>query len=485
MPRGFLVKRNSKWSPLSYRIRTEDEQPLQSDPLRVAVGPAVCPDSLIAQSGSQRGGAEGLYCRVTEDQGLEPAQGQTEETEPATGYTSRGCTKSGLTDWSAASCSPAVPTGHRLEPSALDRSCFTSSTGAEPSAAAEAIRPGERSLGAPTEGTRPGSSHPQTPTLPGTKRTGPDPWHRKYKSRPKKPKMSRKLRLQDEVSTSPVLGLRIKVDAKDCQAAPASAKPQLLAGYICQLCRETYSDPFSLAQHRCSRIVRVEYRCPECQKVFSCPANLASHRRWHKPRSGANSDAAEPGKERHNWPGPRQRIDPESKENSKGLSAGERRGFQTMDSSKVSTELSEGGSPGTPGRPERFECLLCSKRFRRQASLEKHLSGHQAASSAGYRRLQWSRLSFPCPLCNVNLPSADIRNKHLLWHAVTCGEPALLSPTAEQQEPADGLGGQLFTCKHCPSSFLSSAGLSRHINKSHPSENRQHFLLQLATRPGC
>ncbi|XP_048394093.2 insulinoma-associated protein 2 [Stegostoma tigrinum] len=468
MPRGFLVKRNSKWSRLSYRIRTEDEHQLQSDPLRVGVGPAVCPGGLTAQTVSQRGAAEGLHCRVTD----EPAQGRT---EPDTGYASGGCTKSDLTDWSAASRSPAMPAGHRLETPALDRSCFT------PSTAAEAIRQGERSLAAPTEGTRPGSSHPQTPALPGTKPAGPGPWQRKYKSRPKKPKVSRKLRLQDEVSTSPVLGLRIKVDAKDCRAAPASAKPQLLAGYICQLCRENYSDPFSLAQHRCSRIVRVEYRCPECQKVFSCPANLASHRRWHKPRSGTNSAAAEPGKERHRWPGPRQRVDPESKENSKGLSSGERRGFQTMDSS----QLSEGGSPGSPGRPERFECVLCSKRFRRQASLEKHQSGHQAAGSAGYRRLQWNRLSFPCPLCNVSLPSADTRNKHLLWHAVSCGEPALLSPAAEQQEPAGGLGGQLFTCRHCPSCFLSSAGLSRHIAKSHPSENRQHFLLQLATRPGC
>nr|XP_018899113.1 PREDICTED: insulinoma-associated protein 1a-like [Bemisia tabaci] len=101
-----------------------------------------------------------------------------------------------------------------------------------------------------------------------------------------------------------------------------------IGDYICRLCRITFEDAFSLAQHRCSCIVHVEYRCPECDKVFNCPANLASHRRWHKPKDAAQTTQVS---------------------------------LHTSDESEEEAKI---------------PCPVCGKLFRRQSYLRKHLVSH-------------------------------------------------------------------------------------------------------------
>ncbi|NXM93627.1 INSM1 protein, partial [Sylvia borin] len=173
----------------------------------------------------------------------------------------------------------------------------------------------------------------------------------------KKTKAIRKLTFEDEVTTSPVLGLRIKEGPVDAPAKARGGCTRPLGEFICQLCKEEYGDPFALAQHRCSRIVRVEYRCPECDKVFSCPANLASHRRWHKPRPPATKSGPEAGRALAAGPGAAE----ETQKEASGGSGSER---DTPSPSGASEAGSEEGL---------FDCPRCAKRFRRQAYLRKHL----------------------------------------------------------------------------------------------------------------
>lgn len=188
---------------------------------------------------------------------------------------------------------------------------------------------------------------PSTPS-PENKRSTPEvPTKKKPPPVAKRSKITRKLNF-DEDNSSPVSGTIIRelrpdetlvVRKGDIDPAfnvvevTEEAKAELakienhIGDYVCRLCRELYEDAFGLAQHRCSRIVHVEYRCPECDKVFNCPANLASHRRWHKPRP--------------------------SKESSK---------------LEESTDAPSG---------DHFPCTECGKRFRRVAYLRKHQAVHQ------------------------------------------------------------------------------------------------------------
>ncbi|KAL7729848.1 hypothetical protein ACLKA6_014705 [Drosophila palustris] len=116
-----------------------------------------------------------------------------------------------------------------------------------------------------------------------------------------------------------------------------------IGDYLCQLCRTVYDDAFMLAQHRCPRIVHIEYKCSECEKVFNCPANLASHRRWHKPKSEMQT-----GKKRQS-------------------SSNEASGSGTESNKATGDDASDGIYP----------CQQCGKSFRRYAYLKKHQASHQ------------------------------------------------------------------------------------------------------------
>ncbi|KAF7279012.1 hypothetical protein GWI33_007653 [Rhynchophorus ferrugineus] len=197
--------------------------------------------------------------------------------------------------------------------------------------------------------TPPCTPSPKTKTSSSPTPDGPTKKIKLSSPTPKKNKVTKNLNF-DEDNSSPVSGTIIRKLAPDEHLVvrkgdidPAfnvveiteEAKAELakienhIGDYVCRLCKELYEDAFGLAQHRCSRIVHVEYRCPECDKVFNCPANLASHRRWHKPRPNRDS---------------------------------------TKSDEVIHSESDSG---------EQFPCNECGKKFRRIAYLRKHQTVHQ------------------------------------------------------------------------------------------------------------
>ncbi|KAH8271280.1 hypothetical protein KR018_005636 [Drosophila ironensis] len=202
---------------------------------------------------------------------------------------------------------------------------------------------------------------PPLPLLPPP----PPPSSRPHKAERKRSKL-RKHTAIDEETISPVSGTIIRklrddeelvvrkgdidpafnvVEITEEAKAILASIDNKIGDYLCQLCRTVYDDAFMLAQHRCPRIVHIEYKCSECEKVFNCPANLASHRRWHKPKAdAAGAASATPGKRRH----------AES-------------GDALPDTARSCEDASDGIYP----------CHICGKSFRRQAYLKKHQASHQ------------------------------------------------------------------------------------------------------------
>ncbi|KAM4528795.1 insulinoma-associated protein 1a [Fundulus diaphanus] len=415
MPRGFLVKRNKKTPPVSYRVRSDEEEDAERAAADAPPPPRLSSIPLRAQTCGPAATAP------EPDPAAKPVQFGNPETVYQALY------------------SPTRPVSRDHERSSERRFSLGSPVSAEsfPTPAAltglDHLFPVDLKIGSSSSG----GGDAATGTLPaaGAKRPAGDAERRGKAASAKRTKAVRKLHFEDDVTTSPVLGLKIK--EAPVEQKPAGGERPLLGGFVCQLCREAYQDPFSLAQHKCSRIVRVEYRCPECDKVFSCPANLASHRRWHKPKP-------------HSEPVPS--------------------GKDCSDRDSPSPEPSESGS-----EDGLYDCAHCGKRFKRQAYLRKHLASHHGAQKPtepqqeekepqGCGPLNLSASScHACPVCGESFSSRGAQERHLrLLHSA-----------------------QVFPCKYCPALFHSSPGLTRHINKCHPSESRQVILLQVPLRPAC
>uniref|UniRef100_A0A6Q2XYJ9 C2H2-type domain-containing protein n=1 Tax=Esox lucius TaxID=8010 RepID=A0A6Q2XYJ9_ESOLU len=246
----------------------------------------------------------------------------------------------------------------------------------------------------------------------------------------------KKCSIRDEVTTSPVLGLRITEEAED-EVKQRFNTSSPLGEFICQLCKERYTDPLTLAFHKCSRIVRVEYRCDECEKVFSCPANLASHRRWHKPKSFQEERVSSPREE-----------------------------------SQPDTPIARDALPPSPpssdsGSDEEimFSCPQCSKKFRKQAYLRKHLALHNR-KAASHPQNQ-----------TPSSPSARISDQQQSVPPQAGWESSEPSAKLSGTECITKVSGEVFPCRFCGDNFFSSPGLTRHINKYHPTESRQVIVL--------
>ncbi|XP_024129166.1 insulinoma-associated protein 1b [Oryzias melastigma] len=492
MPKGFLVKRNKKCAHVSYRTRSEEDD-LQEPPTPAALPSHTdpSPPMSVASSPDRASASPDFTAAEAPVARLEkPAQFGNPETACQALYSpTRPISKEHDKGYFEQSFSLGSPISAESFPTPASLSGLDHLLYAPVDLKIGTSNSSRSGIASTTSSTSSNSNNlPGPSNRVATKRSAGDATERKSKSSSKKPKAIRKLNFEDEVTTSPVLGLKIKegpVEVKPRAQSSGGNKP--LGEFVCQLCKEAYADPFSLAQHKCSRIVRVEYRCPECDKMFSCPANLASHRRWHKPRtSGAPTMPPAPG------------VKPEmAKMMPMGAKSDEAKDMS--DRETPSPGPSESGSEDGS-----YDCQFCGKRFKRQAYLRKHIMGHQVLQKKVLEEHGFQTSDRPieqAPVSSSSIASSSSSSSSSSSEETSNQSPLNLSPVDCLLCPVCGESftsragqerhlrlmhsSQIYPCKYCPATLYSSPGLTRHINKCHPSENRQVILLQMPVRPAC
>jgi len=278
------------------------------------------------------------------------------------------------------------------------------------------------------------------------------------------------------------------------------------------LCSQRYEDAFRLAQHRCSRIIHVEYRCPDCDKVFSCPANLASHRRWHKPGANVSNSAASGRKKptttkkpvvinNNNNNNNNNNVDNDdadstargslsplsvSDDNNALDLSGPDAGFKVSpgsvkDDLKALVSLNNEES-GVETRP--FECLSCPKTFRRRSYLRKHVATvHQtpALPAAGALEPDPDPTksvggTLDCSYCPDRFKTDLERTHHVLsTHSIQrlIQQREDVVVEAEQRRDPGADPSASYLCKYCPDTFANLSTLTGHVNKNHSIDSRQ------------
>ena len=289
---------------------------------------------------------------------------------------------------------------------------------------------------------------------------------------PKKAKATRKLAFEDDKS-SPISGTIIienddplvvrkgDIDpAYNVVEVTEEAKAEIakienkIGEYICQLCKELYDDAFALAQHRCSRIIHVEYRCPECDKVFNCPANLASHRRWHKPKGMTKQDT-------------KNMMSINDQNIKQSLGEPSTSGTVNSDFKNINDDSSsEDGKESAAN----FDCPICMKSFKRQAYLRKHMATHKQTNEEQSTTIIQPiphKFSFPPHQISHQIDDHMKRsiqpNTSLHIPTGVAGNiltPPLLSPPFSPTEAS-------FKCHLCLLNFYSPTALAIHLTTTH------------------
>ncbi|XP_013104799.1 transcription factor grauzone [Stomoxys calcitrans] len=251
--------------------------------------------------------------------------------------------------------------------------------------------------------------------------------------------------------------------------------------FKCKHCEKVLSNRRCLKNHLESHDEsrKAKYNCEECGKNFFRSGSLAKHKLLHVPE--------------------------------------EERKFQCIECDKkfASESLRTQHMKVTHLNKYAKICDVCGKAFRERYSFQRHLSEHTGIPTPNiecdlcgmkltsiyglnrHRRLRHTEENMQeqiCPYCSKVSPNIAAHKSHIQYshtmkrrHACHLCEKAFRRPKELKEHLSTHTGEALYTCPHCPRTFISNANMHKHRKNEHRKEweeNRSQNRLLLKVSEG-
>ncbi|XP_011295773.1 transcription factor grauzone [Musca domestica] len=244
------------------------------------------------------------------------------------------------------------------------------------------------------------------------------------------------------------------------------------------------------------------FKCEHCGKVFANRRCLKNHLEWHDESRKPRFNCSECGKDffrRGSLEKHRLLHVPE-----------EQRQFQCNEcEKKFASESLRTQHIKVTHLYVKLICDICGKAFRERHAFQRHLTEHTGGPSPNiecdicgmkltsiyglnrHKRLRHTEENMQeqvCPYCSKVSPNIAAHKSHIQYshtmqrrHACHLCDKAFRRPKELKEHLSTHTGEALYTCPHCPRTFISNANMHKHRKNEHPKEWQEARMKRLSS----
>ncbi|XP_053408722.1 zinc finger protein 32-like isoform X2 [Mercenaria mercenaria] len=205
-------------------------------------------------------------------------------------------------------------------------------------------------------------------------------------------------------------------------------------GYMCEICKKTFTKKSSLSSHEITHTEEKPFKCQFCDKGFNVRSNLNVHLRIHTGQRPHTCEICQKTFRQSGSLRTHERIHKGEKPYTCNLCT---RSFRSSSAVIIHQRTHTGERP--------FRCDICSRSFTTSTSLKTHRITHSGT------------MLYDCPLCGRQFNRRNNLNVHIKRHNKN----------------------RKFSCPQCSNGFVMRAHLSAHLRRAHkiniPADQLNHF----------